>query len=40
MTKAADTHPEYVTLIAFPRQICSRERVSMLRYTYTACRVL
>jgi hypothetical protein len=29
------THTQkYVILIAFPRQQCFRERVSMLRYTY------
>jgi len=30
---------EYVTLNAFPRQQWSRERASMLRYTYMACLV-
>jgi hypothetical protein len=29
MTKAADTRPEYVMLIAFPRQQWLRERVSV-----------
>jgi hypothetical protein len=36
ITKATNTHSEYVTLIAFPRQQLLRERASMLRYTYTA----
>jgi hypothetical protein len=39
ITKAADTHSEYVTYFAFPRQQCLRERASMLRYTYIACLV-
>jgi hypothetical protein len=34
ITKATDTHSEYVILIAFPRQEWFRERASMLRYTY------
>jgi hypothetical protein len=33
ITKAIDTHSEYVILIAFPRQKWLRERASMLRYT-------
>ena len=37
MIKATDTHSEYVILIGFPRQQWLRERVSMLRCTYTAC---
>jgi hypothetical protein len=36
ITKQTDTHSEYVTLIAFPRQNWLRERASILRYTYTA----
>jgi hypothetical protein len=40
ITKATDTHSEYIILIAFPRQQWLRERVSMLRHTYTACLVL
>ena len=36
---ATYSHSEYVTLIAFPRQQWSRERNSMLRYTYNACLV-
>jgi hypothetical protein len=38
ITKATDTHSEYVilVLIAFPRQQWLRERASMLRYTYIA----
>jgi hypothetical protein len=33
MTNAADTHSEYVTVIAFPPQQWLHERASMLRYT-------
>jgi hypothetical protein len=39
ITKATDTHSEYVILIAFPRQQWLRERVSMSCYTYIACLV-
>jgi hypothetical protein len=39
ITKATDTHSEYVILIAFPRQQWLRERVLLLRYTYVACLV-
>jgi hypothetical protein len=39
ITKATDTHSEYVILIAFPRQQWLRERASILRYTYIACLV-
>jgi hypothetical protein len=38
--KAIDTHSQYVTNIAFPRQQCLHERTSILRYTYIACLVL
>jgi hypothetical protein len=31
--KAANTHSEYVILIALPLQQCLHERVSVLRYT-------
>jgi hypothetical protein len=34
ITKATDTHLEYIKLVAFPRQQCLRERSSMLPYTY------
>jgi hypothetical protein len=34
INKTTDTHSEYVTLIAFPRQTCLREIATMLRYTY------
>jgi hypothetical protein len=34
ITKATDTHSDYVILIAFPRQQWLRERASMLLYTY------
>ena len=40
ITKATDTHSEYVIIIAFRRQQWSRERASMLRYTYIACLVV
>ena len=33
ITKARDTHPEYVILIAFQTQKWLRERTSMLRYS-------
>jgi hypothetical protein len=36
ITKATDTHSEYVKLIAFPQQKWLRERASILRYTYIA----
>ena len=39
VTKATNTHPEYVILIAFPRQQWLYEGTSMLRYTYIACLV-
>jgi len=39
ITKATNTLSEYVMLIAFSRKICSRERASMLSYTYTDCLV-
>jgi hypothetical protein len=32
VTKATDTHSEYVILIAFPRQQWSRERATVLLY--------
>jgi hypothetical protein len=34
ITKATDTHTEYVILIAFPRQLWLRGCTSILRYTY------
>ena len=34
--KATNSHSEYVIIIAFPLQQWLYERVSMLRYTYTA----
>jgi hypothetical protein len=34
ITKATDTHSEYVILIALPRPQWLRERTLMLRYTY------
>jgi len=36
ITKATDTHSEYVILIPFPLK-WFHERVSVLRYTYIAC---
>ena len=39
ITKAADTHSEYVMLIAFPLQQWLHEGSSMLCYTYIACLV-
>jgi hypothetical protein len=36
VTKATDTHSEYVILIAFPRRQCLRECASMLRL-YVHC---
>jgi hypothetical protein len=38
-TKATDTHSEYETYIAFPRQRWSRERASVLRDSCIACLV-
>jgi len=38
--KATNTHPQYVILFAFQWQHMLHERASMLRYTYTASRVL
>jgi hypothetical protein len=38
ITKARGTHPEYVMLIAFPRQHWLRERASMLRYDLLFCK--
>jgi hypothetical protein len=40
ITKATDTHSEYVILIAFRRQQWLRERASFLRYTDIACRII
>jgi hypothetical protein len=37
ITKATDTHSEYVILIALPWQQCLRECASMLRYMCIAC---
>ena len=36
ITKATDTHSQYVILIAFPRQQWLGGRASVLRYTYIA----
>jgi hypothetical protein len=40
ITKATDTHSEYVILTAFPWQQWLLERASMLRYTYFDCFIL
>jgi len=37
ITKATNTHSEYVILIAFPPQQWLHERASMLHYTHIAC---
>jgi len=37
ITKATNTHSEYVILVAFPQQQWLHEHVSMLCYMYTAC---
>jgi hypothetical protein len=37
IAKFADTHSEYLILIAFPRQQWLCECTSMLRYTYITC---
>jgi len=39
ITKATDTHSEFVIFIAFRRQQWLREHASLLRYTYIACLV-
>ena len=39
--KATDTHSEYSIIIAFPRQkMVTGRHLTMLRYTYIACRIL
>ena len=38
ITKAADTHSEYVILIAFPQQQWLRGSALILPYTYIVCR--
>jgi hypothetical protein len=40
ITKATDTQPEYVKLLAFAWQQQLREHTSMLRFTHSACVVL
>jgi len=40
ITKATDTHSEYVTLIAIPVQQMLHERASVLRCTYISCPIL
>ena len=39
ITKATNTHSQYVILIAFPLQQWLHERAPTLRYTYIACLV-
>jgi len=39
ITKATNTHSEYVILIAFPVQQWLHERTSVLCYTYIVCLV-
>jgi hypothetical protein len=39
LTKATNTHSEYVIRIAFPRRKWLRQRASVLRYRYIACLV-
>ena len=38
--KVTNTHPEHVMLFAFPLQQRSRERASMLFYTYIASLII
>jgi hypothetical protein len=40
ITKATNTHSEYVILISFPPQQWLHESASVLRYTYIACHVI
>jgi len=40
ITKATNTHSEYVIFIAFPRQQFLHERASLLRCTFAASLVL
>jgi hypothetical protein len=40
ITKATNTHSEYLILIAFPLQQWLQESTSVLRYTYIACPVI
>jgi hypothetical protein len=40
ITKATNTHAQYVTLIAFPLQQRLHERASLLLYTYSTLTVL
>jgi hypothetical protein len=39
ISKATNTHSEYVMRVAFPRRYWLHERAPLLRYTYTACHV-
>ena len=40
ITKAKETHSEYVIIVAFPQPRILRERVLILRYKYFGCRVI
>ena len=40
ITKATNTHSQYVILIAFPLQQWLHKRASLLRYTYIGCLAL
>ena len=40
ITKATNTHSQYVILIAFPLQQWLQERALMLHFTYIVCLVL
>ena len=39
ISKATNTYSEYVLRFAFPLQLWSHERASVLRYTYITCLV-
>ena len=39
ITKATNTHAEYILFIAFPLQKLLKARASLLRYSFNACRV-
>jgi len=39
ISNTANTHPEYVTFIAFPLQQWLHESAPVLRYTYIVCLV-
>jgi len=39
VTKATNTHSDYLVFIAFPLQQWLQKRATVLRYTYVACLV-